>query len=478
MARTTAYCFRGWLVLTSVLLSMLALGSTVFADQETSLGGDRFEIIEASARAAYFTIIDGDDCSDTDENCTAKVTSNKDITDHSQDGGATNHEVAWKNVFEGACTISGSDEAENEDFEECWAGLKDGFSFDVSWPIILPDAKFDIRPHCDEDDTACAVELGICYNPEDCRDGSSVKRARDMDEASNQIADFWDDAGSCLYDDDEDDVWECIDDEFQDWLDDELSSNDDYDDLIDELERSSHDDLGLSILDYDDDLNEVEDADDDEDEDTETRLERYQRQWRTASPTNIFRNKDEVDEGPYSFPPTADDYLTVNLTRYLDYEGPLQVCNTVVGCFTLTGRSTFFRQYMQNFFVVITDSKVMRCMDNAGWDTDDDHAIPFNHPDLIACDTRIKTAVAQCPAENIGSKYTLFTLYDIGLLGDLLAVPANIHQMRLDVEQARVRAPGCLCAAGFKEQNMVLSGSRGDMPWEYSGARQPQDLCD
>ena len=54
-----------------------------------------------------------------------------------------------------------------------------------------------------------------------------------------RVADFWEEAGRCLYDDDEDDVWECIDEEFKDWLDDELSASDDYDDFIDELEDAN-----------------------------------------------------------------------------------------------------------------------------------------------------------------------------------------------------------------------------------------------
>ena len=104
------------------------------------------------------------------------------------------------------------------------------------WPIISLNRryKFDITPHCDGNDDECAVELQICYNPADCDPADET--ASDQDKASSRVADFWEDAGSCLYDDDEDDVWECLDDEFQDWLDDELSSSDDYNDFIDELE--------------------------------------------------------------------------------------------------------------------------------------------------------------------------------------------------------------------------------------------------
>ncbi len=493
MAKSTSKRLRGWLILASALLLSLLFSASALAQTSTDPGGDRFAIMnETTATVAYFTIIDGDDCDDTDENCTVIVrltpaTSGQNITNHTtpSGNGTTDHEDAWKEVFEAACTLTGSDGSENEDFEECWksATARDtaSFTFDVEWPIIKLGGRnrmFDVRPHCDDNDDECSVELGICYNPEDCRGGGDVDEATDEDEASNQIAEFWSDAGSCLYDDDEEDVWECIDDEFQDWLDDELSSSDDYDDLIDELERSTHDDLGLSILDYDDDLRNVFEEDEDDDEDPETTLERYQRLWRNARPESIYNSEDEVEEGSYSFRPTQDDYLIINFTNYLDLESPVRVCNTPVGCFTLTGKSTVFRQYMKSFFVFIADRKIIRCMDNRGWDTDDDHLIPFNHPDLIACDERIKTAVQHCPAENIGAKQILFSLYDVGLLNGLVN-PSFAQQLRNEVEQARVRAPSCLCAAGFKERDMIISNSRSGDPWEYSGgARWPLEACD
>ncbi len=475
MAKTLLGRHRSLVFLACVLLFSLVLGSTVFADEDTNLGGSRFTIIYATARQAHFTIISSSGCDDTDENCTVVVTASTDIA-NAVDNPSNDDEVVWKEVFEDACAsfiTSASYGQENRQFEQCWESNPKGLTYDVEWPIIRPDAKFDIRPHCDDDDEDCAVRLGICYNPADCR----ITRASDTDNHSARIADFWNDAGSCLYDDDEDDVWDCINDEFQDWLDDELSSNDDYDDLIDELDRSRHDDLGLAVLGYDDDLNEVGREADDADDDPETRLERYQRLWRNTSPDNIYRDMDDIEEGSYSFRPTRTRYLTINVTNYLDYTSPIPVCNTSVGCFNLTGKSDVFRQYMNSFYVLIMDNAVMRCMEDAGWDTDDDHVIAFNNADLIACDERVETAVQHCPAENTGAKAVLFSLYDIGLLNGIVT-QTYAQQLRYDVEHARVRTPSCLCAAGFAERDMIMSASQNDNPWSYPGARHPREVCD
>ncbi len=54
---------------------------------------------------------------------------------------------------------------------------------------------------------------------------SSMTRIQKTGRLRPRVADFWEDANDdnddefCLYDDDDDKVWECIDNEFQDWLD-------------------------------------------------------------------------------------------------------------------------------------------------------------------------------------------------------------------------------------------------------------------
>ena len=65
------------------------------------------------------------------------------------------------------------------------------------------------------------------------------------------MGDVWDDLlsefrPSCPYDDDEDDIWECINDEFVDWRDGNLSRNGDYDDPVDQAE----DERGFVVMNY------------------------------------------------------------------------------------------------------------------------------------------------------------------------------------------------------------------------------------
>ena len=103
----------------------------------------------------------------------------------------------------------------------------------IEWPVINPDDDFEITPYCKRGDDVCAEELIVCYNANDC-DGNSYGR-----QSWTQVGELWDEAGSCLYDDNEDDVWECLDEALDDWLDDNMDSRDDYDDLEDEEEEES-----------------------------------------------------------------------------------------------------------------------------------------------------------------------------------------------------------------------------------------------
>ncbi len=460
-------------LLISVLtvMSLLALSSFAWADTSTTPGGtDRFEIIEVSGRSAYFSIRDTGDCDDTDENCTIRVTRPADV--------ALSTESDWATEFNTQCgnsIPSRGTGAQNKAFENCWNSR-----YEVEWPIIElgSDFKFDITPHCDGSDTECAIELAVCYNPEDC--DPSDDSARDRDSASSVVGDLWDDAGRCLYDDDEEDVWECIDDEFQDWLDDEMGSRDDYDDLIDEMKRSKWDDLGIATdenRDYDDDLNDVGgDSGPSRDEDPETRIEFYQRRWQGATPIDLLRDEEEVDKGGYSFRPNQDEYLTIDVTSYFDLSGSVPIQNTVIGNFTLAGESSFFRQYLTNFYVQITDRKIVDCMDDRGYDVDDEHNVALNNLDLIACDERVAEAVKICPTENIGAQYIIYRMYHYGLLAGILS-DAAAHTLRTNLEDARVRAPECLCAAGFEEKDMIISERASSNPWFSTTARRPANVC-
>ncbi len=233
------------------------------------------------------------------------------------------------------------------------------------------------------------------------------------------------------------------------------------DDLEDERESRR----GFTLEDYENDLDDVGGR---PTRHSKTVLERYQRQWASRTPTPIYQSIAVDTRGP-SFRLTAAEYLTVNFTAFLESTAPYQIRNTTIGCVTVTTYSNTFRSYMQNLHVIIQDRSVMRCMDRAGWDVEDDHAIPFDNPDLIVCDERIRIANQVCPAKDTGAGNNLFTMWDTDLLRGIL--PDSFAQgLRLQVERARDRTPECLCAAGFAENNFVVTPENTEGPWERSGA--------
>ena len=448
---------RFLLVLLGTALIAVGMNSVSLAATDTpDYYGSLFEVVEASSGTAYFAIISN--CDGRDHNCTVKVTGNPD------DDNSGNHELNWRDELQECTNDTNSGDTRYRDFEACWNG-KTGF--EVTWPTINPDDDFEITPYCKRGDDVCAEELRVCFNANDCDDNDYERRSW------TRVGELWEEADSCLYDDDdEEDIWECLDEALDDWLDDHMGSNDDYDDLEDERESRR----GFVLLDYEDDLDDVGDEQP-RGRASETVLERYQRQWAARTPTSIYQPMNEVDTRGPSFRLTADEYLTVNFTTFLESTSPYQICNTTIGCVTVTTYSNTFRSYMQNLHVIIQDRSVLRCMDRAGWDVDDDHVIPFDNPDLIFCDERIKVANEVCPAKDTGASDDLFAMWDTGLLRGIL--PDSFAQgLRLQVERARDRTPECLCAAGFAENNFVVTPENTEGPWERSGALRTEDVCD
>ncbi len=434
---------RFLLVLLGTILIVAGMTSVSLANDPTTFHDDYFDLVESTTRTAYFAI--DEDCRETDENCTVKVTASAD--------------TAWVTVLN-LCPEGSSGDGRYEAFDDCLKG-----TYTITWPTINPDDDFEITPYCKSNDDVCAEELRVCFNAADCDDNSYGRKSW------TQVGELWDEAGSCLYDSDDDDVWECIDDALDEWLDDHMGRNDDYDDLEDERESRR----GFTLEDYEDDLNDVLDAQP-RGRGSETLLEQYQRQWASRIPTSIYQSVDEVETHGPSFRLTADEFLTVNFTAFLESTSPYQICNTTIGCVTVTTYSNTFRSYMQNLHVIIQDRTVLRCMDRAGWDVDDDHAIAFDNPDLIFCDERMKVANEVCPAKDTGASDDLFAMWDTGLLKGIL--PDSFAQgLRLQVERARDRTPECLCAAGFEERNFVVTPENTEGPWERSGAMRTEKVC-
>ena len=416
--------------------------------------GDYFAVVEAGSNYAWFSI--NQDCDDVDENCAVKV-------EGTPGGSGNDYTQRWvdelsRDATYPTCGFSAygwGDDHMYADFEDCWEQQKSGFT--VLWPIIHHDDDFEITPYCKSGDDVCAVELRICFNAADCENNNF--RRRDW----SQVGELWDEFGNlferpCMYEDDEDDLWACIDDEFQDWLSDYLDRNDDYDDLKDVEEEER----GFTLEDYENDLNDVG-GDRPSTRRSETALERSQQQGASRTSTSSFR-------------PTRDAYLTVNFTAYLETNAPYRICNTTIGCITVATLSNTFRSYMQNLHIVIQDSGVLNCMGRVGWDVGNNHAIPFDNANLIACDVRIRTANQVCPAKDTGASGDLFTMWDTGLLrGILFDTDAQAH--RLQVERARDRAPECLCTAGFQESHFVVTANDTAGPWERSSIQRTENVC-
>jgi hypothetical protein len=453
------------LVLLGTILIVAGMTSVSLATRvDTTFLGGYFDIVEATTTTAYFDITRS--CDDTDENCTVKVTASS----------ALDSAGDWKTKIDdtSVCDQTAGDEDERgEAFKDCWAahGTADTQTYTIEWPIIhLRDNDnydFEITPYCESGDDVCAEELIVCYNANDC-DGNERERG-----SWDAVGELWDEAGSCLYDSDDDDVWDCLNDALDEWLDDHMGRNDDYDDLEDERDNVR----GFVLNDYEDDLSDVHDEQSTGGRASETVRERYQRQWNARTPVSIYQSVDDVDTRGPSFRLTADEYLTVNFTTFLESTSPYQICNTTLGCVTVATYSNTFRSYMQNLHVIIQDRSVLRCMDRAGWDVDDDHAIPFDNPDLILCDERMKVANEVCPAKNTGASDDLYALWDTGLLKAIL--PDSFAQgLRLQVERARDLAPECLCAAGFEDRHFVVTSENTAGPWERSGALRVEDVCD
>ena len=442
---------RCLLVLLGTVLIAAGMTSVSLAREETLFHGpDEFIVLKATTTMAHFTI--DDSCGDIDENCTVIVRISTSLVDGEFDGIEDDWSGQLDNVNDPCPTSGNGENGRNKDFEDCWKrrGETQNVTYTVEWPVIRPDDDFEITPYCKRGDEVCAAELRVCYNARDCDDN-------DFERASwDQVGDLWDEAGSCLYDDDEDDVWECLDDALDDWLDDNMRSGDDYDDLEDE----EKDDRGFTLEDYENDLNDVGG-------------ERSQRQGTSRTSTSSNQPKDNVDTRGPSSPLPRDAYLTVNFTAYLETNSPYRICNTTIGCITVATVSNTFRSYMQNLHIVIQDTGVLRCM---GWSVGNDRVVPFDDANLIACDERIRTANQVCPAKDTGASGELFAMWDTGLLRGILS-DTDAQSLRLQVERARNSTPECLCTAGFADSNFVTTSENTAGPWERSGAQRTGGVC-
>ena len=435
---------RFLLVLLGTILITAGMTSVSLANEETTFHGSYFDLVKSSASRAYFAI--DTSCDQTDENCTVMVRGTPE-----DDGDAnTNNWIVELNE----CNDNRSGDGRYRDFEECWEGKTEALSID--WPTIHPDDDFEITPYCQRGDEVCAEELRVCFNAADCDDNNFQRTSW------SQKGELWDEAGSCLYDSDDDDVWECLDDALDDWLDDNMHSNDDYSDLDDEEE----DTRGFALEDYENDLDRVG-----------NRPYTPRRQPTPVPPAPVYQPTFQP-----SYPPAQPrhsgtlylDAVYVNYGGYLDTASGFGECNTAQGCISVIGSGTGMSGHLGRVFIQITDPQTRSCLSAQGIPYSGPTVMEFDDPVLQACDSRIATANGACPTRGIGVKEELLRMYNLGLLRGLLS-PAHAQVLRSEVDSARRQAADCLCRSGFSNRDFV-SVATGN-PWDYNAdARQPL-LC-
>ncbi len=433
---------RFLLVLLGTILIVAGLTSVSLANTPTEFHGSFFDLVHETGSRAYFAI--DTDCDDIDENCTV-------IVSGTPATGTDANISDWVEQLNG-CSATRSRDGRYKDFEVCWTGLT------VEWPVINPNDDFEITPYCKRGDNVCAEELRICFNANDCANNDYERRSW------TQVGELWDKSDNCLYDTDEDDVWECIDEEFDDWLDDNMRSGDDYNDLDDEEE----DERGFTLEDYENDLSQVG-----------NRPYTSRRQPTYAPPAApVYQPPVYQPSHPPAQPRHSGtlylDAVYVNYGGYLDTASGFGECNTAQGCIRVIGSGTGMSSHLGRVFIQITDPQTRSCLSAQGIPYSGPTVMEFDDPVLQSCNSRIATANGACPTRGIGAKEELLRMYNLGLLRSLLSA-SHAQVLRQEVESARRQAADCLCQSGFSNRDFV-SVATGN-PWDYNAdARQPL-LC-
>ena len=253
MSRHSKLPARFLLVLLGAILLVAGMTSVSLANW-TDYHNPYFKVVEAGSNYAWFSLIWGieGECDDIDGNCAVKVTGTPSATTGDPVARWVDELSIAKTVDIGCGLTYGRDSDRYAEFENCMEVHKTGFT--VHWPTVTSNDAFDITPFCKQGDEVCSVKLRICFNAADCENNNYRKRSW------SKVGDLWDDLlsdfrPSCLYVDDEDDFWECTNEEFVDWRDENMPRDGDYHDLVDHDE----DGRGFVVWDYRNDLNDVSD---------------------------------------------------------------------------------------------------------------------------------------------------------------------------------------------------------------------------
>lgn len=458
------------------MAALLGVASAVQAQDYTSTDYSQFDIVEASSSSSSWTTRGCRDSDDVDDGCYIEVRADDDLRKEISGQSGDSPEERWKAYFNATCDDridSGDDYHEqNEDFNDCWEN-NDGT---VIWPQVGPSEYFEATGFCKSGDSSCSIRINICYNANECDDRTGNDDEFDVDDGRQ--ADFWDDASSCLYDVSDRRLTECINDELEDVYDTLYRRGEvDFDSLEEELFE-----MGVEIERYSKFLSRVEDE------------SYFGNEYVTYPPTAathriypraayqpglIQASKPWIDLGSWpripGYSPITGDFIVVPFTQHLESQPLTEICGTAMGCINVAGRSNFFA-YMGNISIVIRDHATISCMRGRGYAIGRGTLLEYNDPNLRACDRRMAAASDYCPACGEGAKAELLKLYRLGL------IPSVINQglatsIAADLNNARRTAPSCLCSAGFRSADLVVSTSTSRNPWEPGANAYFSSIC-
>ena len=477
-------------VLAICLVALLGSSAVVQADF-TPTETNQFDIVEASNSWSKWTTQGCTNEDDINDGCYVEVRADSGLRDEiaaEAETGSDEQAEKWRDYFNANCSVNDRDdyEEQNEEFDECWEDL----GGEVSWPEKGPSENFEATGFCKNYDTSCSIRINICYNANEC--DSTRGNDDEFDEDDGEMAAFFDDTRRCLFDVSNSRFTECVNDGLKEVYD-ELQHQGrlSFDELEDRLE-----DMGVEIKRYSSSVNNVEDR---SYFGTEYRESSYRPAYKTPytpktpykpykppsvqqtyRAAGIATSKPWIDQAywptisGYS-PVSGGDFILVNFTQHLEAQPYTNICGTGIGCINSVGYSTYF-SYMGNISIVITDRNTISCLRNRGYGIGRGTVLAFNDPNLQNCDRRVASANSYCPDCGEGAKAELLKMYNLGLLSSVLT-PAMAQGMQSDLARASTTAPRCLCNAGFRSGELVVSTSASDNPWEAGASAYFSNLC-
>ena len=489
MKKSNHFAGRYLSILAVCLFALLGSASAIQASN-TDTHANQFDIVSANSSYSKWTTRGCTDDDDIEDGCYVEVKADSRLKARIEEALAmAEAEDRWAAYFDDECSrVSDRDDydEQNEDFNDCWEN-KGGT---VDWPEVGPSEYFEATGFCKNDDTSCSIRINICYNANEC--DSTSRNDDEFDEDDGEMAVFFEDTRRCLFDVSNKRFTECVNDGLKDVYD-ELQHQGrlSFDELEDRLEE-----MGVETERYSSSVSNVEDR---SYFGTEYRESSYRPAYKTPytpkTPYKAYKppsvqqtyraagiatSKPWIDQAywptisGYS-PVSGGDFILVNFTQHLEAQPYTNICGTGIGCINSVGYSSYF-SYMGNISIVITDRNTISCLRNRGYAIGRGTVLAFNDPNLQNCDRRVASANSYCPDCGEGAKAELLKMYNLGLLSSVLT-PAMAQGMQSDLARASTTAPRCLCNAGFRSGELVVSTSASDNPWEAGASAYFSNLC-